>query len=202
MSWWNKSTAIPTDKAFSDVVRKFVFECPSSTRKGKNSVGKDGKKKKKQVVYPVSARGVSFRSRGVTGHYLLTILAQIRRPLVANEAYHVVDNSVDIENKVKQIISGSSLSDPEFDLMVFQKRDSNQMPETEAIYYYIRNAFAHGSFEVKNTTSGRCYYLESSKEGNIKAQMRLKETTLQEYIRLSELEPAAIKQYQKPKKRK
>ena len=73
------------------------------------------------------------------------------------------------------------------------------MSDPEAFYYYIRNAFAHGSFEVIPTNNGNVYLLESSKDGAVKAQMRLKETSLIEYIRLANLTATEIKALQRHK---
>jgi len=75
------------------------------------------------------------------------------------------------------------------------------MSDAEAIYYYIRNAFAHGSFEVAEQAGRRIYLIESSKDGIIKARMRLREETLLHYIELANMTPAEIKALQKPKKK-
>ena len=73
------------------------------------------------------------------------------------------------------------------------------MTDLETLYYYIRNAFAHGAFEVINTKEGRVYKLESAKNGIVKAQMRLKESTLNTYVNYSLFKAADAKALQKPK---
>ena len=85
-----------------------------------------------------------------------------------------------VAREMKHIIKTTALSDPNFDVIVMLKRDRNEMPETEAIYYYIRNALAHGSFEfVSQRNDVEAYYLLESKQKNtVKAQMRLKESTM------------------------
>ncbi len=176
MAWWSIKSKIPiTDKNFQTIITALVFNCPSSINK-----------------QPVSARKTSFTRRGVIKHYLTTILAQIRHPLAQNNAYHPVeDSSIAIAERTQQIIKNSPLSDSNFDLIVFNKR--NDMPDTEAIFYYIRNAFAHGSFEVISIRGGsRIYFLESKKNETIKALMRLKESTLLHYVKLSELSVTEI----------
>ena len=87
------------------------------------------------------------------------------------------------------------MSDTNFELVVFQKR--TDMSDTEAFYYYIRNAFAHGSFEIINTDSGKIYKLESGKDDSVKAQMRLKESSLKRYIDYSMLSASEVKALQK-----
>ena len=48
------------------------------------------------------------------------------------------------------------------------------MSDAEVVFYYIRNAFAHGDIEVIGG-GDRIYKLESKKKNDIKAQMILKE---------------------------
>ncbi len=61
------------------------------------------------------------------------------------------------------------------------------MSDPEAIYYYIRNAFAHGLFEVRSTQHGNVYLLESAKKRNVNARMRLNETAMMELVRIMDL---------------
>lgn len=197
MSWWSKNGTIPVnDSEFNSIISGLVFNCPVCIEKRiSEGMMPDGKKKYKIEKKAVSARNSTFRSRNVCGHLLITVLAQIRRPLVRNAAYALLDSNDSIEDKVQEIINGTTMSDTNFELVVFQKR--TDMSDTEAFYYYIRNAFAHGSFEIINTDAGKIYKLESSKEGSIKAQMRLKESSLKRYIDYSMLSASEIKALQK-----
>lgn len=196
MAWWTKSAIPFNDSEFQFFVNAFVFECPVCIRKKVKLRSMSNKKQKSKTQYkPVSARGCSFNSRGVIGNLLTTILAQIRRPLAKNNAYATIESTGDVEEKVQSIINETALSDINFELMVYKTR--SDMPDTEAIFYYIRNSFAHGSFEIKNQGGERIYILESSKDENIKAQMRLKSTTLNHYIELANLSVGEIKSLQK-----
>ena len=200
MPWINIKKPIPTtDPIFQDIVCGLVFNCPSSTEhKVKVGVNEQGKARYKSTYKSVSAREVSFRRRGISKSLFVTILAQIRRPLNAKKTYALIQPSESVEFTVDSIMSTTSMGDPFFELIVFQKR--NDMSDTEAFYYYLRNAFAHGLFEVVPTNGGKVYLLESSKNGAIKAQMRLKENSLMEYIRLASLSVAEIKALQRHKK--
>ena len=174
----------------------WFFNCPVCIEKRiSEGMMPDGKKKYKYVRKAVSARNSTFRSRNVCGHLLITVLAQIRRPLVRNSAYALIDSNDSVEDKVQEIINGTTMSDTNFELVVFQKR--TDMSDTEAFYYYIRNAFAHGSFEIINTDSGKIYKLESGKDDSVKAQMRLKESSLKRYIDYSMLSASEVKALQK-----
>ena len=147
----------------------------------------------------MSVRGSSFRSRGIDKSLFETILAQIRRPLNNINTYMLIDSSDSVERAVNSIISSVSLGDPYYEMIVFQER--SDMSNAEAFYYYLRNAFAHGSFEVSSTNTGNVYFLESSKDSNVKARMRLKESSLLEYIRLANLTAGEIRSLQRRRKK-
>lgn len=72
------------------------------------------------------------------------------------------------------------------------------MSDAEAVFYYIRNAFAHGSFEVVSG-SDPIYKLESKKNGVVKAQLLLKQTTLIKLADLSERSRTDIEKLQRKK---
>jgi len=193
MKWWNKNQEVPlSDEAFQSIIRSLLFNCPVCVRKTE----KIGDSRKKKIQYkPVSARDASFKRHGITGNALLTVLAQIRRPLARMNTYKVLKPSESITENVERIIQSTSLTDSMFEMMVYHTR--SDMPDTEAIYYYIRNAFAHGSFEVCNWNNDRLYLLESNKDGTIKAQMRLREKTLLGYAKLAQLSLGEIRQLQR-----
>lgn len=201
MKWWNKSHDIPIyDECFQRIINGLLFNCPSCVRKTTN-MGKEngGKQKKKTQYIPVSARETSFKKNGISGSALLTILAQIRRPLVYINAYEALKPSANIEDSVEHIIKSTNCADDMFELMVYHIR--SDMPEAEAIYYYIRNAFAHGSFEVYVHNNDRVYLLESCKDGTIKARMRLKEKTLLRYVELTHMSLEDVFRLQRKKRK-
>ena len=202
MSWWTTKSPIPFyDKSFNEIISSFVFECPSVTRKRiSDGVDSRGKKKYKEETQAVSARkNVSFKSREITGDKLNTLLSKIKQPLVKNKSYSVISSGENVELELENILKLTSLKDQNFELIVMKER--YDMPRTESIFYYIRNAFAHGSFEAKKAGKEYIYLLESAKGNEIKARMRLKESTLQEYIRLSKLTVTEIKTLQTTKKK-
>jgi len=196
MTWWAKNSCIPdNDESFSKLIKYFVIECPvCREKKIKDVKTADGKTKYIVTKNPISARNSTFRSRNVSGNLLTTLMAQIRRPLAAKSSYALLKNKELVENKVNEIIAHSNQRDENFELVVFQNR--TDMSDVEAFYYYIRNAFAHGSFEILLSRSGRIYKLESSKDGEIKAQMRLKESSLMKYVDYSKYDVKTIKTLQ------
>ncbi len=199
MPWVNIKKPIPTNNpVFQEIVSGLVFNCPSSTEhKEKFGEYPDGKTKYKRIYEPVSVRDSSFRRRGISNNLFVTIMAQIRRPLYKEKTYALIKPSKSVEASVNSIMANTSLRDPYYEIVVFQKR--SDMTDVEAFYYYLRNAFAHGAFEVIPTSNGNVYLLESGKQGDVKAQMRLKETSLIEYTRLANLTAAEIKALQRHK---
>jgi len=123
------------------------------------------------------------------------MLAQIRKPLTNQQTYSVLKSDEDVSSAVDRIISTVSLADPNYDIMVYKHHP--KMSDAEAIYYYIRNAFAHGSFEIKSGKGEPCYLLQSDKDGIIKAQMRLKESTLFRLLAISQMSVDALRGKQK-----
>ena len=87
------------------------------------------------------------------------------------------------------------MKDENFNLIVFRERSG--MSDPEAIYYYIRNAFVHGSFEVRSTQHGNVYLLESAKKRNVNARMRLNETAMMELVRIMDLTSGDLRALQR-----
>lgn len=202
MPWINTNRSIPVDNHnFNLIIAGLLFECPS-TVKSREQIGVDdnGKKILRNKYTPVSVRNNAFRNRGIRGNLLTTILASIRKPLKAHNAYYCIENQEIVEDKIAEIIATTTLGDVYFDVIVMKKR--SDMSETEALFYYIRNAFAHGDFEYSSESNENSayYLLESKKDGSVKAQMRLKETTLIKILRLSKMPSAEITEMQKKKK--
>ncbi len=171
------------DERVKKIALDFIWNCPSSIQKGKQ-------------WYPVSKRKCSFRKRGIKESLLRTILSQIKKQLPSKEFYVKIKSGESVEEKVINMEKTSVLSDSRHEYIVLCNHSS--MSETEAVFYYIRNAFAHGAFSVEDTNEkGWLYYLESEKEGTLKAKMLLKESTLIEYSHLMKLTPNEIKSFRK-----
>ncbi len=194
-NWWNKDKQVPIDnKNFQKIINDLLFLCPSSIRHNREN---------KSVYYlPVSARAKTFRDRKITGDLLRTILSNIKKDFNYNERYCVVDSKVFIDEKMNEVVSRETLSDPNFEVIIMRKR--NDMSDTESLYYYLRNSLAHGSFEYVPQDGRRdAYYLiECNNKDVITAQMRLKEKTLLKLARLSNLSSKEIKDMQGRNKNK
>lgn len=167
--------AIPnSNKEFQEYIKSFVFYCPSAILIDK---------KRKKYLY-ISARNCSFRERGITGTLLTTLVYRVKN-VIKNGTYLKVETEDDIEEYYK--------ADRSIEKIIYKK--NYNMSDVEVIFYYIRNAFAHGSFEYQ--TGSGIYKLESKKNDNIKARMVLKEETLKKLVRISEMDKISVERLQK-----
>lgn len=183
--WWDKGTKIPLNDAnFQKIIDFYLFNCPCETEKG-------SKKKGTKAHTKVSKRANTLRSHGWTGSYLNTLLASMKHTASSHLEYHTFGNKTDIKAEIDKIEKHSTLSDKYFELIAMA--DRSDMNKTSAIFYYIRNAFAHGSFSVIKDKSKTIYYLEGAKNDAVKAQIRLREETLLKWIEDFLLSPKALK---------
>ena len=197
MAWHRASGAIPIERGeFQRIVSGLVFCCPSSVVHRIRMKSDSGKRRYERRFEPVSNRGCSFRKRDITGSLLTTLLAEIRRPLQAKGGYSKLSSGCGrtVQEEFSALDQSPGHSDGSFDLMVYRER--SDMSDVEAIYYYIRNAFAHGSFNVVLEPKP-IYYLEASRKGTITSRMRLREQTLLRVLDLGELSPNEIKALRK-----
>lgn len=56
--------------------------------------------------------------------------------------------------------------------------------KTEALFYFIRNAFAHGGFRISTYKGERYFALENRKDGSIRGRAVIRESTLLGWIKL------------------
>lgn len=183
---WIKIKEEKYDSTFYAIINDLVFHCPSSHRKKK-----DGK----STYYPVSNRNNSFRERKIEKTLLATLLSCIKALFDDNSFRIIKKNAICVSELVNDIQRSSKDAYKE----LFVCMENTNMSDAETVFYYIRNAFAHGSFEVVCEKGKRIYILESKKEEMIKARMRLTEETLLEICKLSKLKASDLRKKQKKK---
>ncbi len=191
-NWWKKgSKEIPFDnKNFQKILKFYLFECHSEHTF-------DNKKGKKREKYkPVSLRGKSLREMGWESSNATSLISNMKTTASRNLYYDYKESVEEFKENLKRIECDPQIADTNFDMIVFLNR--NDMNKANAILYYIRNAFAHGSFTIDNGI----YYFESSKNNNIKALIRLREQTLLNWIELINSKPEALKSRNAKKKNK
>ena len=146
------------NKNFIKIIDFYLFNCPARlTQKTKDSTGNN---KYNYIFTKVSARGKTFAERGIKGGGLRTLRAAMQRTSYKGELFDLtLDKPEDIEQY--------SCRKGEICLTV----KNSQMSQTDAIYYAIRNAFAHGSFSIEKGI----YFLVNRNNGKLKGIIRLKE---------------------------
>ena len=185
MTWLSMKSKIPSgDDDFDFIIHSLLFNCPSCTRK-KEPKSSNNNAKQNTIYTPVSTRNNSFRERKITGNYLRTVSAQLKKEFRDKKCFVVIKSDDSVIDTMTRIENSSSMTDGLFEVIV--AKDRSDMSEAEAIYYYIRNSFAHGSFEVVEMSNERIYILESANKGDVKARMRLKESTLKKYCQIAKM---------------
>lgn len=174
------------DEKTQKIILHFILDCPSSI------------KDRKQYL-PVSKRACSFRERGIKDSLLRTLLSQVKNLLPSKECYAKIESGHSVEEEQERMEKENTLADPRHEYIIL--RDHSSMTETEAVFYYIRNAFAHGAFIVEDIHGmERLYSLESEKTGKLNAKMLLKESTLLKLFELSQMTPEKLKQLQRKRR--
>ena len=167
-------TDIPfKNENFQKILTFYLFNSPCEISKGT---------KENKTYIPVSKVDKTFSKQGWTDKNLNTLIAKMK-----NMSNHLEYYPISSNQSINTIEKNIGLSDPNFEMIIMHTR--NDMSKACAIFYYIRNGFAHGLFDVKNNI----YCFESSKNGVTKAKVRLKKETLLKWIDCF---------YELPKKRK
>ena len=60
----------------------------------------------------------------------------------------------------------------------------NGLGKTEALFYFIRNALAHGGFRISTYNGDRYFVLENRQDERIKGRAIIKESTLLSWAKL------------------
>ena len=170
--WWNKGIGIPFGNAnFEKILCFYLFHCPCETVK--NSKGT-------RIYKKVSKRAKTLRDQGWVKGQLRTLLSSMKHTSSGHLEYHLYNTGEKLEVKMNNLSQTVSLSDSHYEMVIMIKR--TDMSNTSAIFYYLRNAFAHGSFSIVEDNKKNVYYFESSKDDSIKALIRLREETLLKWI--------------------
>jgi hypothetical protein len=119
---------------------------------------------------------------------LNTLLTEMKR----NKTYIPLKDTDNVEEQ-RKFVDGNS------EFIVF--KENSELKKLKSIFYAIRNAFAHGSFSIVNNNQNTIYYLESAKDEKIKSQIKLKESTLLDWIDLFNSTPDEIREKNKERQK-
>ncbi|WP_026665680.1 hypothetical protein [Butyrivibrio sp. FC2001] len=165
-----------TDGNFQKIICFYLFECPARSIRTENKKANETKTPDqphptKRIYYGrISRMGKTLAERGIEGGALNTLRAAMLRS-AGKEFELLTGNDVASSSKKEYI----SLSRKDF--------------ITEGIFAFIRNAFAHGEFNVSNGW----YFLENHSNGKLKGKAVLRETTLLNWIEIVDMPLDKIK---------
>ena len=164
------STIPINSRNFQKIVCFYLFECPvrTFTKKIQNDAAIESAHSKYDYQFHrVSNRGQSFADRGIQGAKLNSFRAAMKRVAAAEIQLLAV-------SEIPEVI------DDTCEYLII-KANPNNVSNTEGFFYCIRNAFAHGSF---NVTESKEYIFENICGDKVRGIGKLKEKTLLAWIEL------------------
>lgn len=178
-----------SNRNFQRIIQFYLFETPVRTfTKNKLKFERTTDQPHPKYNYEfkkVSKRGVTFAERGLDGPRLNSLRAAMIR-MTGVKLINVLD---DVATKVEKMDNSSEY--------IIIKRNDNNVSVTEGYFYCIRNAFAHGDFNV----DGKVYFLCNEVGGKVKGIARLNERSLLAWIDLVSMDIENIKKVPKNGKR-
>lgn len=154
------------NKNFRDILDFYLFHCPSQGK---------------------SVRSITFEEQGWKGNLFSTFKSQMlnRASSDLKKHYFPCEKKELID---KFMIAKTYKKNEEY--CIFLKNDETRI--IESLFSAIRNSLAHGSFFIKKESKVN-YYFFINHDGYLKAEIRLREDTLQNWIFLFNSDPHAMK---------
>ena len=168
MEWWAKGKyPLQTGRRnFLKIIDFYLFNCPVY---------------KKSQDDRVSVRGQTFEERNITGKKLATLLKDMKQLV---EVFRMVDKQEKVEESLKTEMEKLKYKDGAIQLIFFY--ENTDLGQTKTIFDSIRNALAHGAFSIKTIKKEKYYYFENKYKKTVKAQFKIKESTLLKWVELIE----------------
>lgn len=125
-----------------------------------------------------SVKGTPFSSMGIRGSQYKTLQAELRKisgfPAADGHDWKKATQKT-VESELESINRLDSF-DCSFEFAVHTVKHG--LGKTEALFYFIRNAFAHGGFRISTFEGERYFVLENRQGDQLKGRAILKESTL------------------------
>ena len=159
------SSAIVFDDNFQRIVQFYLFESPI-----------DG----------VSHRGKIFKDYGWSGSSRFKMLERLLKSAsgMDDAQWNILESSSEVKRR-----SDGVTYDHQF---IYSDRSKGKVP---TFIYSIRNAFAHGSFDLLEIDGCRHYLIENEYGNNLRSKMMLSEHTLIEWIKIIKTKPEYFKKH-------
>lgn len=131
-----------------------------------------------------SQKAVTFERLGITGARYKTLQAGMRKssgfPAVDGHDW-IAATSNSIGGELEKLDRLESY-DCSFEFAIHTVKDG--FGKTQALFYFIRNALAHGGFDIVKFKREKYYALENRRGTDLKGRAILKESTLLDWARL------------------
>ena len=166
------STCITFDENFQKIVQFYLFESP---------------------IEGASHRGRTFKDMGWSGSSRFKMLERWLKSTsgMSDSQWNILDSPSDVRKRSRKDVAPNIQ-------YIYSDQSKGRV---QTFIYSIRNAFAHGSFDVLKNNDERYYFFENEYRGNLRSRMLLSETTLMEWIKIIKTKPEYLtKKAQKKRK--
>lgn len=133
-------------------------------------------------VPDTSQKGISFERLGWETGAINTLHAQMReRTGFPVSSRWITCSAAEIQSKLTELDRLKSY-DCSFEFAIHTQKHG--LSKTKALFYFIRNSFAHGGFRISKFNGETYYALENRQDGSLKGRAILKESTLLAWIKI------------------
>lgn len=125
-----------------------------------------------------SVKGTPFRSMGIRGSQYKTLQAELRKTsgFPAADGHDWKKATIKTVESELESINRLNSYDCSFEFAVHTVKSG--LGKTEALFYFSRNAFAHGGFRIATYDRERYFVLENRQGDQLKGRAILRESTL------------------------
>lgn len=152
-------TIVEFDENFQEIIQFYLFECP---------------------IEGVSHRGKTFKEMNWRGSSRFQMLERllIAESGIPTNRWQILESTAEVKKRVSRM----SFDDQ------FLVSD-NSKGKVQTFIYSIRNAFAHGSFDIIERNKNKYYLFENEYRGNLRTKALLSEKTLLAWIKIIKTNP-------------
>lgn len=162
---FKKSIKLVGNETLSKLVQFYVWETP---------------------VPSTSQKGRTFKELGWRSHNFHTLQAAMRRASKLDRTRWIGANQKTVMEKLKEL-DRLDKYDCSFEFAIHTVKGG--LNKTEALFYLIRNGFAHGGFRICRFGDKRYYVFESKDRGRLKGRAILREKTLLSWMKIVKAGP-------------
>ena len=151
---FRKRVSLASDANLQKLVQFYVWETPAPD---------------------TSQKGTTFESLGWKGGSFNTLHAEMRKKSGFPNKRWIATTAGEVETRLSELnrLNGYDCS---FEFAVHTVKSG--LNKTEALFYFIRNAFAHGGFKASVYKGEKYYVFENRQDQQLKGRAILKESTL------------------------